>query len=94
MIQSVSCQRQEPAVSQTSQNRDDLAEILNEIRSAHEQVGQLPTRAMSGISPSLPLVVLLPWARASSQRCSPRPRLKFGAAAAADVSRNTTAWSL
>jgi hypothetical protein len=51
MMQSVSCQRQEPAVSQTSQNRDDLAEILNEIRFAHEQVGQLPTRAMSSISP-------------------------------------------
>jgi hypothetical protein len=38
-------QRQEQAVRQISQGRDDLAEILNEIRFVREQVGQLPMGA-------------------------------------------------
>jgi hypothetical protein len=59
--------RQEQAVRQINHNRDDLAEILNEIWFAHEQVGQLRPAPMSGVSPwRLPLVVLLSWARASS----------------------------
>jgi hypothetical protein len=36
---------QEQAVRQISQGRDDLAEILNEIRFVREQVGQPPTGA-------------------------------------------------
>jgi hypothetical protein len=45
-------QRQEQAVRQISRGRDDLAEILNEIRFVREQVGQPPTGApMSGVTP-------------------------------------------
>jgi hypothetical protein len=42
---------QEQAVRQISQGRDDLAEILNEIRFVREQVGQPPTAPMSGVTP-------------------------------------------
>jgi hypothetical protein len=87
--------RQEQAVGQINQNRDDLAEILNEIWFAHEQVGQLPTRAnvwRIALTTAAGGAVVV--GASFFVRCSPRSRLKFGAAAAADVSRSVTDWPL
>ena len=86
--------RQEQAVRQINQNRDDLAEILNEICFAHEQVGQLPTRAVVwriALTTTAGGAVVV--SASFFVRCSPRARLKFGAAAA-DISRSATDWPL
>jgi hypothetical protein len=59
--------RQRASRQSNKPNRDDFAEILNEIRFAHEQAGRLPNTT-SGISPRWRLVMLLSWARAQVRR--------------------------